>query len=324
MMPTHKKYAVDIEDIQVAAERLKGRAHRTPLLSCQAISDAAHRDVLIKAECFQKAGAFKFRGATNAVMQLDEASAQRGVVTHSSGNHAQALALAARGRGIPAYVVMPSNAKEIKKKAVESYGGVITLCEPTLQAREDTAAQVLKETGGTFIHPYNDARVIAGQGTCGLEIIEQSEPKPIDVVVVPVGGGGLLSGIALALAARSPSTRLVAAEPLGADDAARSMQAGELIEQTSPNTIADGLLTSLGSLTWPIIQDHVERVVTVKDDAIVAAMRLVWERAKIIIEPSSAVSIAAILDPVFQSQVEGQRVIAIVTGGNLDLGKLPF
>jgi threonine dehydratase len=324
MMPTHKKYAVDIEDIQAAAERLKGRAHRTPLISCQAISDAAHRDVLIKAECFQKAGAFKFRGATNAVMQLDEATAQRGVVTHSSGNHAQALALAAKVRGIPAYVVMPENAKEIKKKAVESYGGVITLCEPTLQAREDTAAQVLKETGGTFVHPYNDARVIAGQGTCGLEIIEQSEPKPVDVVVVPVGGGGLLSGIALALAARSPSTKLVAAEPLGADDAARSMQAGALIEQTSPNTIADGLLTSLGSLTWPIIHDHVERVVTVTDDAIIAAMRLVWERAKIIIEPSSAVSIAAILDPVFQAQIEGQRVIAVVTGGNLDLGKLPF
>ncbi len=324
MKPTQEKYAVTIDEIEAAAERLHGRAHRTPLISCKAISDLANRDLLIKAESFQKAGAFKFRGATNAVMQLDEASARNGVVTHSSGNHAQALALAAQRQGIPANVVMPSNAKAIKKKAVESYGGMITLCEPTLQAREDTAAKVMQQTGGTFIHPYNDARVIAGQGTCGLEILEQAGSDPVDVVVVPVGGGGLLSGIALAMAARSPSTRVVAAEPLGADDAARSMQAGQLIEQINPNTIADGLLTSLGSLTWPIIRDHVQQVVTVSDEAIISAMRLVWERAKIIIEPSSAVAIAAVLDPVFQSEVEGQRVVAVVTGGNVDLAALPF
>lgn len=315
-------YAADIESIRQAAQRLAGAAHRTPLIQCQAISQRAGRPLWLKCENQQKVGAFKFRGATNAVSLLDDEQATRGVVTHSSGNHAQALALAARNRGIAAHIVMPSNAPSVKRQAVEGYGAEVIACEPTLAARETTAEAVIQRTGGTFIHPYNNPHVIAGQGTCGLEIL--SEVPDLDALVVPVGGGGLLSGICLAARALNPRIRLFAAEPTGADDAARSLAAGQIIPQENPNTIADGLLTSLGDQTWPIIRDHVEAVITVDDEAIVAAMRLLWERAKLVVEPSGAVGVAAALDNRFQSLTDLNQVGVVLTGGNVNLDQLPW
>jgi threonine dehydratase len=267
-------------------------------------------------------GAFKFRGACNAVIKLPDELAARGVVTHSSGNHAQAVALAARMRGIDAHIVMPSNALAVKRRAVEGYGGRVIACEPTLHARETTAEAVIAETGATFIHPYDHPDIIAGQGTSALELLDQV--PQLDAIVAPVGGGGLLSGICVAAKGLNPAIRIFAAEPLGADDAARSIAAGKLIPQTGPDTIADGLLTSLGELTWPIIRDHVERVITVSEEQIVAAMQLAWERAKLLIEPSAAVAVAAVLSEEFQA-VEGvDRVGVVLSGGNTDLDNLPW
>jgi threonine dehydratase len=290
--------------------------------TCTTIDRIAGRRVFFKCEHLQKVGAFKFRGACNAVIKLPDELATRGVVTHSSGNHAQAVALAARMRGIDAHIVMPSNALAVKRRAVEGYGGRVIACVPTLEARETMAEAVIAETGATFIHPYDHPDIIAGQGTSALELLDQV--PQLDAIVAPVGGGGLLSGICVAAKGLDPSIRIFAAEPLGADDAARSMAAGKLIPQTGPDTIADGLLTSLGELTWPIIRDHVERVVTVSEEEIVAAMRLAWERAKLLIEPSAAVAVAAVLSEEFQA-VEGvDRVGVVLSGGNADLDNLPW
>jgi threonine dehydratase/serine racemase len=315
-------YAVDLEAIQQAAARLAGRAHRTSVATCATLDRQAGRRLFFKCEHLQKAGAFKFRGAMNAVLRLPEESAARGVVTHSSGNHAQALALAARLRGIPAHIVMPSTAQVVKRQAVEEYGGRVALCEPTLQAREATAAAVQAETGATLIHPYDHPDVIAGQGTTALELLEQV--PDLDAIITPVGGGGLLSGVCVAAKALKPALRVFGAEPAGADDAARSLAAGRLIPQTGPKTIADGLLTSLGALTWPIIRDHVEAVVTVSEEEIVRAMRLAWERAKLLIEPSAAVAVAAVLTDTFQARPGLGRVGVVLSGGNANLDRMPW
>lgn len=315
-------YAADLEAVRAAAGRIEGWAHRTPLVTCATLDRLAGRALFFKCEHLQKAGAFKFRGACNAVMKLAPEVAARGVATHSSGNHAGALALAARLRGIPAHVVMPSNASPVKRRAVEEYGGRVVECEPTLEARERTAADVLAETGATLIPPYNHPDVIAGQGTVALELLEQV--PGLDAVMAPVGGGGLVSGICVALREVGPSVRMFAAEPAGADDAARSKAAGTLIPQTGPRTIADGLLTSLGDLTWPLIRDRVERVVTVTEEEIIAAMRLAWERAKLLIEPSAAVPLAAVLSGEFRRLDGLRRVGVVLSGGNVNLDSLPW
>jgi threonine dehydratase len=304
------------EDIQQAAVRIKPYAHRTPVMTCTSLDELAEAHLFCKCENLQKVGAFKFRGACNTVFSLSDAEAQRGVATHSSGNHGAAVALAARLRGIPAHIVMPSNAPSVKRDAVAGYGGTIIWCEPTQEARESTLANVVAETGAMFIPPYNDARVIAGQGTAALEFLE--DVPDLDVIIAPVGGGGLISGTALTIAALSPTTRVLAAEPKGADDAYRSLQAGELIPSVNPQTIADGLRTSLGDLTFAIMRQHVEQIVTVSEAAITRAMHLVWQRMKIIIEPSAAVPVAAVLDQ--QIDAAGKRIGIILSGGNIDLG----
>jgi threonine dehydratase len=297
---------VSIDDIQQAAQRIAGRVHRTPVLTCTAIDGMVGASLFFKCENFQKVGAFKMRGATNAVLSLTAEEAGRGVATHSSGNHAQALALAARQRGIPAYIVMPSSAPAVKRAAVEGYGAEIITCQPTLQSREETLGQVVERTGAVFIHPYDNDRIIAGQGTAALELLE--ETSALDVVMAPVGGGGLLSGTALAVKALAPDARVIAAEPAGADDAARSLAAGRIIPSVDPDTVADGLLTSLGERNFPIIRKHVAEIWTVEDPRIIAAMKLVWERMKIIIEPSSAVCLAA--DLVRRQRGPGQASLA--------------
>jgi len=309
-----------LADIRQAAERIRPYAHRTPVLTCASLDGQVGAQVFMKCENLQKVGAFKFRGACNAVYSLTDEEAARGVATHSSGNHAQALALAARLRGIPAYIVMPENAPAVKKAAVAGYGGQITFCEPTLQARETTTEKVVKETGATVVHPYNDYRVIAGQGTAALELLE--EIPDLDVIIAPVGGGGLLSGTAIAAKGLSPNIRVIAAEPEMADDACRSLQAGHILPSENPKTIADGLLTSLGDKTFPIIQEHVEQIVTVSEAGILSARKFIWERAKIIIEPSAAVPVALLWE--HKVDLSGLRVGIILSGGNVDLEKLPW
>lgn len=320
-------YAADLAAVRAAARRLAGLAHRTPVATCTLLDQRAGRALFFKCEHLQKVGAFKFRGACNAVLRLSDETSRRGVVTHSSGNHAQALALAARVRGIPAHVVMPSTASPVKRRAVEEYGARVIECVPTLEARETTAAAVLAETGGTLIPPYNHPDVIAGQGTVALELLEQV--AGLEAIVAPVGGGGLVAGICVAAHGTPPKggqgkVRIFAAEPAGADDAARSKAAGTLIPQTAPKTIADGLLTSLGDLTWPILRDQVERVLTVTEEEIVVAMRLAWERAKLLIEPSSAVALAAVLSDEFRALPGLQRVGIVLSGGNVNLDQLPW
>jgi threonine dehydratase/serine racemase len=313
---------VDLPSIREAAERIGRFAHRTPVATCRTLDQLAGRSLFFKCEHLQKVGAFKFRGACNAVMKLGEEEAARGVATHSSGNHAQALALAAKLRGIPAYIVMPKNATPVKRRAVEGYGGRVFECEPTLQARETMAATVLAQTGATLVPPYNHPDVIAGQGTVALELFEQV--PGLQAIVAPVGGGGLVSGICLGAKGVNPSIRVFAAEPAGADDAARSMAAGKLIAQISPRTIADGLLTSLGDLTWPVIRDHVEGVITVREEEIIAAMRLMWERAKLLIEPSAAVAVAAVFSDEYKRLTDLERVGIVLSGGNVDVERLPW
>lgn len=309
-----------IEDIRQAAQRIRPYAHRTPVLTCQSLDRQVGAQVFLKCENLQKVGAFKFRGACNAVFSLSPEQAARGVVAHSSGNHAQALALAARLRGVPAYIVMPENAPQVKKAAVASYGGQITFCQPTLEARESTQAQVVAKTGATVVHPYNNERVITGQGTAALELLE--DISDLDVILAPVGGGGLLSGTAIAATELLPSIRVIAAEPELADDAFRSLAAGKILPSTNPRTIADGLLTSLGELTFPIIQRRVEQIVTVSEAGIIAAMQFVWERAKIVIEPSAAVPVGLLWER--KIDLSGLRVGVILSGGNVDLEKLPW
>jgi threonine dehydratase len=311
---------VTLTDIQQAAERIKPYAHRTPVMTNESLNQQVGAQVFMKCENLQKVGAFKFRGATNAVFSLTDEEAAQGVVTHSSGNHAAALALAARNRGIPAYIVMPSNAPQVKKDAVSGYSGQITFCEPTLQARESTMESIREKTGATVVHPYDNERVIAGQGTAVLELL--ADVPDLDIIITPVGGGGLLSGTAIAAKGLKPSIRVIAGEPEMADDAFRSMQAGKIIPSVNPKTVADGLLTSLGSLTFPIIQQNVEQIITVSEAGIIAAMKFVWERAKIIIEPSSAVAIGVLWER--KIDLSGLKIGVIISGGNVDLASLPW
>lgn len=307
-------------DVEAAHRKIKGFIHRTPVLTSKSIDHIVGANLYFKCENLQKVGAFKFRGACNAVFSLTEDKMWNGVATHSSGNHAAALALAARMREISAFIVMPENSPEIKKRAVAGYGAKITFCYPSLQARESTLTRVIAETGATEIHPYNNFEVIAGQGTAAKELIE--DYGGFDIILAPVGGGGLLSGTAIAVRHLLPGCQVIAAEPAGADDAFRSFRAGEIHPSVNPKTIADGLLTSLGERNFAIIRQKVDDIVTVSEEHIVEAMRLVWERMKIIIEPSSAVPLAAIIEG--KVDVKDKKVGVILSGGNLDLGKLPF
>jgi threonine dehydratase/serine racemase len=316
------RYAISLDDVRSAAVRIAPWAHRTPVMTCAALDRIAGRRLFFKCEQWQKSGSFKFRGAASAVRNLSDAEAARGVVTHSSGNHAQALALVAKLRGIAAHIVMPTSASAVKRRAVEEYGGHVVPCAPNLEARETTTAHVQAQTGAVLIPPYDHPHIMAGQGTAALELLE--EVPDLDAILAPVGGGGLMSGVTVAARGVKPAIRLFAAEPKGADDAARSRAAGERILQTGPKTIADGLLTSLGELTWPVIRDLVEEVLTVEESEIVAAMRLCWERAKLLIEPSSAVPVAAALAPPFRARSGMEKVGIILSGGNVDLDHLPW
>lgn len=307
-------------DVEKAHVVVKKYAHRTPVLTSSSINKIVGAELFFKCENFQKVGAFKFRGACNAVFSLSEADAQKGVATHSSGNHAAALALAAKMRGAAAHIVMPDNSPEIKKKAVAGYGAQITFCEPNLQARESTLAKVIEQTSATEIHPYNNFFVIAGQGTAAKELIE--DEGEFDIIMAPVGGGGLLSGTAISTKHLQPKCKVIAAEPAGADDAYRSFHAKKIIPSENPKTIADGLLTSLGERNFEIIKNNVDDIITVSEEKIVEAMRMIWERMKIIIEPSSAVPLGAILEG--KVDIQNKKVGIILSGGNLDLGKLPF
>jgi len=310
----------EFEDIQEAHELIKSQVHRTPILTSQSINEITGGKLFFKCENFQKVGAFKFRGASNAVLSLGKNQLLKGVCTHSSGNHAAALALAARMRGIPAYIVMPENAPAIKKKAVESYGGRITYCQPTLESREKTLLEIADRTGAKEIHPYNNFQVICGQGTAAKELIEDA--GNFDIILCPVGGGGLLSGTSISAKALNPNALMIAAEPEGADDAYRSFHAKMLVPSVNPKTIADGLLTSVGELNFRIIQRKTDEIVTVSDRAIIRAMRMIWERMKIIVESSAAVPLAAILEN--KLDVNGKKVGLILSGGNVDLENLPF
>jgi len=316
------KYAASIDDIRAAAGRIKGVGHRTPILTSQTLDEMAGRKLFFKCENFQKVGAFKLRGGWNAISMLSDEEAAKGVCTHSSGNHAQAVAFSAMKRGIASYIVMPNNVPDVKLDAVKGYGANIILCEPTLEARETTLDEITKKTGAQVVHPFNNPNVIAGQGTAALEMIE--DLGTLDAIIAPIGGGGLMSGTCIATRSLLPETKLFGAEPAGADDAYRSLKEGKIIPQTDPDTICDGLLTSLGEYTWNILKDHLEAIYTVTDDEVINAMRLVWERMKIIIEPSSATAVAVALKSEFKALEGLEKVGIILTGGNVELSKLPF
>ena len=307
-------------DILNAAERVAPAVHRTPVMTCSRMNELTGRSCFFKMENFQRGGAFKIRGAYNAVSSLTEADASRGAATHSSGNHAQAVALAARERGIPAYIVMPSNAPSVKIAAVREYGGQITFCEPTLQAREEALQRILEETQAAFIHPYDDSRTIAGQATCALEFCSQVDD--LDALITPVGGGGLLSGTLLTSEFLDRPLMVFGAEPARADDACRSVEAGRLEREPVPDTIADGLRTYLSELTFSIISGRVHGMIRIEEQEILSAMRLVWERMKAVIEPSGAVALAAALYHPLPDSV--RRIGIIITGGNVDLDALPW
>jgi threonine dehydratase len=313
-------YIPTLEDMLVAHERIKPHVHRTPVLTSSFLNDLTGAELFYKCENFQKAGAFKVRGASNAVFGLDEETAKSGVATHSSGNHALSLSYAAGRRGIPCYVVMPRTAPQAKKNAVRGYGGIITECEPSTSSREAVFAQVEEETGAEFVHPYNDPRVIAGQGTCSKELMEQTDG--LDMVIAPIGGGGMVSGTCLTLSNLAPGVKIFAAEPEQADDAARSLRAGHIIADDAPKTVADGLKVPLKDLTWHFVSNYVSDVLTASEQEIVEAMRLTWARMKIVMEPSSAVPLATILKN--RRIFAGKRVGVIITGGNVDLNKLPW
>jgi threonine dehydratase len=317
----------DLKAIEQAAKRIHHYIHRTPVLTSKNINALLGAEVFFKCENFQKAGAFKFRGATNGVFSLTDEEVKNGVCTHSSGNHAQALALAAHNRGIKAYIVMPETSSRVKVDAVQNYGGIITFCKPTLASREETLKVVMTRTNATELHPYNDYRTIAGQATAAKELIE--DVPHLDYILTPVGGGGLLSGTALITKYISPTTLVVGSEPDQANDAYRSFTTRKLVPSINPKTIADGLLTSLGSLTFPIILDYVHKILTVREDSIIDAMKLIWERMKIIIEPSSAVPVAALLEisksvDIRALEIKGKKIGIILSGGNVDLMKIPW
>jgi threonine dehydratase len=312
--------ALTMQSIREAHARIRDKIHRTPVMTSEVLDGMAGNRLYFKCENLQKVGAFKARGATNAVFLLTDAEAAKGVVTHSSGNHAAALARAARLRGIPAYIVMPSNSPQAKQAAVRRYGGDVVLCEPTLAARESTARQVMERTGAAFIHPYDDLRVMAGQGTTAIELLE--DVPGLDVILCPVGGGGQLSGIAVAAKDIKPALRVIGVEPAGADDAARSLKAGHIIPMLEPRTIADGLKTSLGQRPFAEIMRLVDDIVTVREESIVQAMRQIWEVMKLLVEPSGAVSYAAVVEG--RIAASGSNIGIILSGGNLDLNRLPW
>ena len=309
-----------LDDIQVARRRIAPFIHRTPVMTCSALDAMAGARLYFKCENLQKTGSFKIRGATNAILQLSATEAGRGVVTPSSGNHAAAVARAAAARGIAAHIVMPRNAPAVKVKAVEGYGGVITFCEPTIEAREAATKRLLEETGGVLVHPYNDRRIIAGQGTAALELLE--DVPELDVLLVPVSGGGLLSGNAIAATGTRSSVRVIGCEPANADDAYRSVKAKRIQKNETTDTIADGLRAQLCDLTFGIIRERVDEIVRVTEEEIVAAMRLVWERMKLVIEPSAAVALAPAIARSIKA--DGKRVGVLLSGGNVELSSLPF
>lgn len=311
---------LDLPRILAAHDRIRPHIHRTPVLTSERLDRAAGAKLFFKCENFQKVGAFKARGAANAVFSLDDAAARRGVATHSSGNHAAAVARAARLRGIPAHIVMPSNSSKVKARAVEGYGGKIVFCEPTQAAREDACAKIIAETGATLIHPFENFDVMAGQGTAAVELMQ--DVADLDLVMCPVGGGGLLAGTAVATRSLRPATEVIATEPAQAADAAQSFRAGKVVPLAKTNTIADGLRTNVGAPNFELIQRYVRDVVTVEEATIITAMRTIWETMKIVIEPSAAVVYAAILEG--KVPVAGRRVGLILTGGNLDLDALPW
>jgi threonine dehydratase len=312
--------APNFEAIRAAHRRIAPHIHRTPVVTSASLDEIAGAKLFFKCENLQKTGSFKIRGATNAIFSLTDQEALHGVVAPSSGNHAAAMALAARWRGIPAYIVMPSNSSAAKMRAVESYGGKITLCEPNMASRESTCAEVMRKTGAHLVHPYDDARVIAGQGTAALELLE--EIGDLDVVITPASGGGLLSGTAIAAKGIRPGIRLIGGEPRNADDAYRSLASGKIQAAAQSETMADGLRATLSPLTFSILQSLVDEISLVSEEEIVAAMLLLWERTKLVVEPSGAVAAAPAL--IRKIRAEGKKVGIILSGGNLDLRKLPF
>jgi len=314
--------ALSFADVEAAHVVVSEFAHHTPVWTCESLNRQSGYEMFFKCENFQKTGSFKFRGAITAVSRLTDEEKKCGVVTHSSGNHAAALTQAAALHGIKAHVVMPENSSKIKIAAVKEYGGDVTLCKPTLEARETTAETIREKTGATLIPPFNHPNVIAGQGTCAKELLEDVES--LDAIVVPIGGGGLMSGSCLSTKAISPNTRIIGAEPSEADDAWQSLKSGKFIPQSGTNTIADGLRTSMGDLTWPIIQEHVEQIALLSDEEIVHVMKQFFERAKLLIEPSCCVSVGAALLGKIKDLPQGSRVGVVITGGNVDLANLPF
>ena len=308
------------EQVQKAYLKIREKVHRTPVMKSQKVNERAGGELFFKCENFQKVGAFKFRGATHAVGELPDEKAGKGVATHSSGNHAQAVALAAKQRGIPAHIVMPENAPKVKVHAVRDYGAHITFCESTQEAREETLEKVVEETGATFIHPYDNPHIIMGQGSAAIELLED---KPeLDIILAPVGGGGLISGTAIAASGFSPKTKVIGTEPEVANDAYLSFKTGELHPVQSTDTVADGLRTSLSKLTFSCIQEHADDMVTVTEEEIIDAMRFIWERMKIIIEPSCAVPVAAVFNG--KVDIKNKKAGIIISGGNMDLDTLPW
>ena len=308
------------EDLLECHSRIKPYIHRTPVLSSRLINDIACAEVFFKCENFQRGGAYKMRGATNAILQLSDDERNKGVVTHSSGNFAQAVSLGAQSLGVTAHIVMPTSAPEVKKKGVQEYEGIIYECEPTLEARERTANEIAQKTGATLLHPSNDIPVIIGQGTAAMELLED-QPN-LEAIFCPVGGGGLIAGTALTAQNFGANCKVYGGEPFEADDAYRSLQSGKIEGNDSTNTVADGLRTTLGSNNFSIIKEQVSGIIRVTEEEIVSAMQLIWERMKIIVEPSSAVAFAALLRD--KNNFKNQRVGIIISGGNVDLSKLPF
>jgi len=308
------------DDMLAAHDRIRPHIRQTPVRTSDYLNELSEAELFFKCENFQEPGAFKVRGATNAVFGLTEDQAKKGVATHSSGNHASCLSYAAMLRGIPCNVVMPRTAPQAKKDTVRRYGGVITECEPSTSSREATFAEVQARTGGDFVHPYNDPRVIAGQGTCAREFVEQT--GGLDMVVAPIGGGGMISGTCLTLSTLAPETKVIAAEPEQADDAYRSFKAGHIIADDAPKTIADGLLVPLKDLTWHFVSNHVSEIYTASEEEIIEAMKLTWKHLRVVMEPSSAVPLAVVLKN--RAAFRGKRVGIIITGGNVDLDKLPW
>ena len=311
---------LDLDRVRVAHERIRPYVHRTPVITSERLDAASDASLFFKCENFQKIGAFKARGATNAVFALDEATARHGVATHSSGNHGAAVARAAKLRNIPAHIIMPSNSAKVKIRAVEGYGAHVIFCESTEEARETTCAEVVKKTGATLIHSFENEHVIAGQATAAVELLE--DVPDLDVIMCPVGGGGLLSGTSIAAKSMRPQIKVIAVEPANADDAAQSFRAGRHLVTEKKFTIADGLRTNIGEPNFAIIQRYVNEIVTVSEKAIVSAMRTIWETMKIVIEPSAAVPYAAMIEN--KIEIRGKRVGIILTGGNVDVDALPW